>query len=153
VQDVIRRVLRNLARTLFKDRDAFERVLDAAARNAVLKLSTPARKAVLSERDEPAAICRDRHGNPEPDPELRDTESVPLAEGIDAFFAREVARARRLPGSIRHGATRGTARSASSATRSTSTAISIATRGPARLRRSRPTSVRSKPISSACWPR
>jgi type I restriction enzyme M protein len=40
------------------------------------------RKAILSalsERDETAAICRDKEGAPEPDPELRDTQSVPLA--------------------------------------------------------------------------
>src|SRR5205814_1637284 len=43
-----------------------------------------------SERDEAAAICRDGDGNPEPDPELRDTESVPLAESVDSFFEREV---------------------------------------------------------------
>ncbi len=46
--------------------------------------------AALAERDEAAAICRDEAGNPEPDPELRDTESVPLSEGIEAFFDREV---------------------------------------------------------------
>jgi type I restriction enzyme M protein len=34
--------------------------------------------------------CRDKGGNPEPDPELRDSESVPLAESVEAFFAREV---------------------------------------------------------------
>ena len=33
-----------------------------------------------TKRDETAAICRDKTGNPEPDPELRDTESVPLSE-------------------------------------------------------------------------
>src|SRR5439155_13085048 len=27
---------------------------------------------------------------PEPDPELRDTESVPLAEAVETFFEREV---------------------------------------------------------------
>ena len=46
--------------------------------------------SALSERDETAAICRDADGNPEPDPELRDTESVPLAESVEAFFEREV---------------------------------------------------------------
>src|SRR5439155_24926764 len=34
--------------------------------------------------------CRDRDGNPEPDPELRDTESVPLAETVETFFERDV---------------------------------------------------------------
>ena len=42
----------------------------------------------MSERDETA--CRDKDGNPEPDPELRDYESVPLAETVESFFAREV---------------------------------------------------------------
>ncbi len=46
--------------------------------------------SALSERDETAAICRDPSGNPEPDPELRDTENVPLAERVEAFFEREV---------------------------------------------------------------
>jgi type I restriction enzyme M protein len=44
----------------------------------------------LSERDETAAICRDKDGKPEADPELRDYESVPLAEAVETFFAREV---------------------------------------------------------------
>jgi type I restriction enzyme M protein len=46
--------------------------------------------APITERDETAAIRRDDQGNAEPDPELRDTESVPLAERIEAFFEREV---------------------------------------------------------------
>ena len=50
--------------------------------------------AALSERDETAAICRDKDGNPEPDPELRDTESVPLAAGDDAMRGRARERAR-----------------------------------------------------------
>jgi type I restriction enzyme M protein len=32
----------------------------------------------------------DRDGNPEPDPEFRDTESVPLEESVGSFFEREV---------------------------------------------------------------
>jgi type I restriction enzyme M protein len=93
LQESIRRFLRALPPTLFKDRDAFETVLDGAAKKAGLRLSAPARKAILSalsERDETAEICRDGKGNPEPDPELRDTESVPLAESIEDFFEREV---------------------------------------------------------------
>jgi hypothetical protein len=45
------------------------------------RLSAPIVRAILSalsERDETATICRDKDGKPEPDPELRDTESVPL---------------------------------------------------------------------------
>ena len=56
----------------------------------------------LGERDETAAICRGKNGAPEPDPDLRDTERVPLVDGEDpvegegvpssvrAFFEREV---------------------------------------------------------------
>jgi type I restriction enzyme M protein len=88
-QEAIRKLLQTLPGTLYKDRDDFERVLEKAD----LKLAAPVLKAILSalsEHDETAAICRDRHGQPEPDPELRDTESVPLAETIEAFFEREV---------------------------------------------------------------
>src|SRR5439155_23653820 len=79
--------------TLFKNRDDFESALDKAAKAKGLKLPAPIRKAilsVLSERDETAEICLDGDGNPEPDPELRDTENVPLNEDIQAYFDREV---------------------------------------------------------------
>lgn len=92
-QEAIRTLVGALPSTLYNDRDEFERMFDGAVKKAGLKLSAPARKAVLSalsERDESAAICRDKDGNPEPDPELRDTESVPLSESVEAFFEREV---------------------------------------------------------------
>ncbi len=105
LQEAIRTLVRGLPGTRFKDRTEFEAALDEAVSKAGLKLSAPARKAILSalsERDEAAAICRDDNGNPEPDPELRDTESVPLPpdddpadrEGVPAsvraFFGAEV---------------------------------------------------------------
>ncbi len=93
LQEAIRKLVRALPGTLVKDRDELERLLDAAAKKAGVKLPAPVRKAILSalsERDEAAAICRDKDGNPEPDPELRDTESVPLAERVEVFFEREV---------------------------------------------------------------
>ena len=46
--------------------------------------------SALSERNEEAEICRDQKGRPEPDPELRDTENVPLSESVESFFEREV---------------------------------------------------------------
>ena len=52
---------------------------------ATLKLTAPVKKAILSalsERDPKAEICRDAKGNPEPDPELRDTELVLLPPDI-----------------------------------------------------------------------
>jgi type I restriction enzyme M protein len=93
LQEKIRKLLRALPNTLFTDRSEFEQTLDTAMKKAGVKLPAPARKAVLSalsERDETAAICVDKDDNPEPDPELRDTESVPLAETVEAFFHREV---------------------------------------------------------------
>ncbi|MEX2208681.1 MAG: class I SAM-dependent DNA methyltransferase, partial [Myxococcota bacterium] len=93
LQGAIRDLLRKLPTSVVKDRVEFERLLDAAAGKASTKLPATARKAILSalsERDESAAICTDKNGNPEPDSELRDTESVPLAERVDVFFEREV---------------------------------------------------------------
>jgi type I restriction enzyme M protein len=105
LQEAVRKLLGTLPGTLFKDRGEFEHALTAAAKKAGLKLSAPVTKAILaalSERDETAAVCRDADGHPEPDPELRDSESVPLAAGADpcdaggvpasvrAFFEREV---------------------------------------------------------------
>ena len=104
-QAAIRGLLLGLPRDLVKDRAEFESRLDAAAGKAGIKIGTPVRKSILAalgERDEAAEICRDNGGNPEPDPELRDTESVPLPPGSDpvdkdgvpasvrAFFDREV---------------------------------------------------------------
>ncbi|HME94821.1 MAG TPA: type I restriction-modification system subunit M N-terminal domain-containing protein [Methylomirabilota bacterium] len=92
-QEAIRALLRTLPPTLYKDRRGFETALEAAARSASVKMASPVARAILaalSERDESAAICRDPAGAAEPDPELRDTESVPLAEPVEAFFEREV---------------------------------------------------------------
>jgi type I restriction enzyme M protein len=93
LQEAIRKLVRTMAGSLVKDRGDFERLLDVAAKKAGVKLPAPARKAVLSalsERDESAAICRDKDGHPEPDPELRDTESVPLPAGDDPADAEGV---------------------------------------------------------------
>jgi type I restriction enzyme M protein len=46
--------------------------------------------SALSERDDLAAVCTDTSGATEPDPELRDTENVPLSEPVEEYFAREV---------------------------------------------------------------
>src|SRR6266568_8054566 len=92
-QEAMLAMLSRLPDTLFNDRPTFDWILDSTATSAGLKLSPTIRKAIytaLSERDETAEICRDKEGNPEPDPELRDTENVPLNEDIWTFFEREV---------------------------------------------------------------
>jgi type I restriction enzyme M protein len=78
---------------VWMNRDAFVSDLDAALKAAALKVPAPVKKAILSalsERDETADICTDKDGHPEPDPELRDYENVPLGEDIRAYFDREV---------------------------------------------------------------
>ncbi|MBI2531060.1 MAG: SAM-dependent DNA methyltransferase, partial [Deltaproteobacteria bacterium] len=93
MQEAIRKLVNELPNTLFKDRDEFDGVLGDAAKRSGLKFAAPGRKAILSalsERDDTAAICRDADGNPEPDPELRDTESVPLPAGNDSLDAEGV---------------------------------------------------------------
>ncbi len=92
-QQAILAMLATLPDALFKDRPSFELALEMSAGAAGIKLAAPIRKAILaalSERDETAEICRDKQGNPEPDPDLRDTENVPLKEDIFAYFEREV---------------------------------------------------------------
>ena len=96
-QDVIRKLLQKFAAqhgdTLYKDRKAFLTKLREVDLAASVRLTTSELGIVLSalgERDESAEICRDRRDNPEPDPELRDTESVPLKESIQVYFGREV---------------------------------------------------------------
>lgn len=92
-QDAIKRLLSILPATLFTNRGEFIEVLKTAEKTTGVKLDAPMRKAVmsaLSERDENADVCTDSKGNIEADPELRDTENVPLSESIDDYFAREV---------------------------------------------------------------
>jgi type I restriction enzyme M protein len=79
--------------TLFMDRTDFLSALRNIVRARGVKLSASESKAVLAalgERDEAAETCRDKKGNPEPDSDLRDTETVPLKEDIEAYFQREV---------------------------------------------------------------
>jgi type I restriction enzyme M protein len=91
---------------LYTDRAEFEADLQTAFKAADVKLTAPLKKAILSalsERDEtapPLALIGRGDGGEgvgkaadesfEPDPELRDTENVPLKQDIHAYFEREV---------------------------------------------------------------
>lgn len=80
--------------TLFTNRDRFDKAVSKALKAVDVKIGSPVKKAILtalSERDENADVCTDGKGNPEPNPELRDTELVPLKEDWREYFAREVA--------------------------------------------------------------
>ena len=66
----------------------------------VLELGAPAQKVLwsaLAVRDENAPIVTDRHGNPEPDPELRDNENVPLPAMPVSFEEDPTSRFATLP--------------------------------------------------------
>ncbi|MGM0578321.1 MAG: type I restriction-modification system subunit M [Myxococcota bacterium] len=93
-QEAVRRVLARLdAEHLYTDRADFLADLKAAAKAEGVKLTKSLRSTIVSalgERDEDAAICRDKDGNPEPDTDLRDYENVPLEDDIDAYMEREV---------------------------------------------------------------
>lgn len=92
-QEAILDLLSKIPGGVFTSRPDFERALKRAAKAADLKLSAPVKKAILtalSERDEAADPSTDGKGNPEPDPQLRDTENVPLGEDVREYFEREV---------------------------------------------------------------
>jgi len=94
LQQKIRAVLQSMDESIvYRDREQFVKALKQAFAQHQVSLKAPQRKAILEalgERDETAAICKDSKGNPEADPELRDTENVPLKEDIDTYFQREV---------------------------------------------------------------
>jgi type I restriction enzyme M protein len=95
-RQLLEKALRSLVaepHEVYKNREAFLRVLKPSLAQVGLKLAAPVLKAVfagLSERDETADICKGPKGTPEADLNLRDTENVPLDEDIQDYFEREV---------------------------------------------------------------
>ncbi|MBN8586505.1 MAG: SAM-dependent DNA methyltransferase [Ignavibacteria bacterium] len=78
---------------LFKNREKFVKTLNEVFEQANIKLTGQVIKAILnalSEKDETADICTDKDGNPEPDPDLRDYENIPLKDNIQRYFEAEV---------------------------------------------------------------
>jgi len=83
--DILAALAKLDASVLYRNREVFGKDLDAVLKQAGIKVGAPIRKAILaalSERDSEADICMDGKGNPEADPELRDTEIVQLPEDI-----------------------------------------------------------------------
>ena len=85
-QQALKAALQGLeSEILYRSRPQFELVLEKALKKAGIKIGAPIKKAILvalSERDPEAAICLDSKGNPEPDADLRDTESVELPDDM-----------------------------------------------------------------------
>lgn len=89
----IETALQTIGDQLFTNRSAFEKALNKALKSTGLKIGAPIKKAIfaaLSERDDEADICTDKDGKPEPDPDLRDHELVPLSEDWRDYMEREV---------------------------------------------------------------
>lgn len=93
LQEKIISVLKdNVSGDLYKNREAFLKILKPLFED-IPEVKAGLWKAIymgLSERDESANTCLDKKGNPEPDPVLRDTESIPLKEDIEDYFSREI---------------------------------------------------------------
>ena len=78
---------------VYKNRAEFLKVIKNVFQNKNITMTSSLEKAILSalsERDETADICKDSKGNHEHDPELRDSENIPLKEDIHVYFEREV---------------------------------------------------------------
>ena len=75
-------------------KEASAALLAAARSSGALWPSTASyQKAIwsaVSVSDPEGEVQKSKDGSPEPDPDLRDYENVPLDEDIDAYFAREV---------------------------------------------------------------
>ncbi len=90
----IEKILSSLDRNrIYRNREEFTKDLENLLFSKGVSLSNGMVKSILqvfSERDETADICLDKKCMPEPDPELRDRENVPLKDDIQAYFDREV---------------------------------------------------------------
>jgi type I restriction enzyme M protein len=85
--------LRAAVSTPTTDATALAKALDRTLVHVGLNPPPVVRKALvegLAVCDQSAPVMTDKKGHPLPDPELRDSEDVPLKEDVDAFFEREV---------------------------------------------------------------
>jgi type I restriction enzyme M protein len=91
-EHVVEQIREKARPDVLKSRDAFDDWLKHALPDDqyVTKSLRVLLRDAFSEGDETAEICTDARGKPEPDPELRDTENVPLKEKIEDYFIREV---------------------------------------------------------------
>ena len=79
--------------TVYKNKKDFAKALTHAFQTAKLTIKPPVVKAILTalgEKDTTADICLDSKGLPEADPDLRDTEYIPVKKDIRAYMEQEV---------------------------------------------------------------
>ena len=78
---------------VYLSRDEFTGLIREGIKKCGEKISILALRKIVAElgtKNPEADICIDAKGNPEPDPDLRDTEQIPFHEDIVAYFQREV---------------------------------------------------------------
>lgn len=93
IKDLLKKMGEYSDEKLYKDRKEFLKDLKKLDVENGAKLNSTELKTILAalgERDDTAEICTKRNGEPEPDPELRDTEIIPLKENIEEYFKREI---------------------------------------------------------------
>ena len=90
-QEEIITALKTIGDKLYKNWDEFEKKVEEALRG--FDLSPNFIKNIilaLSEHDDTADYVLDKKGNKKPDPNLRDSEKIPLKQDVEAYFEREV---------------------------------------------------------------
>lgn len=94
LQDAIIDSLQGLgSKHVFLNRDEFTNVLREGIKERGQKIRVTVLRKIVAElgvKNPDADICLDAKGNPEPDPDLRDTEQIPFREDVEAYFQREV---------------------------------------------------------------
>ncbi len=86
LQSEILEALSKMSEAKISDREVFVKKLGVKLTATQIKLL----QKHLAEHDDEATLCRDKKGNLEPDPNLRDYENIPLKEDIYDYFEREV---------------------------------------------------------------
>ena len=92
IRDLLDALADRTAGELIADRDEFLARLRLVEESQQMRLTAAERRAVvaaLGQRDPSAEPCHGKNGH-EPDPRLRDTETVPLTEDVDEYMRREV---------------------------------------------------------------
>lgn len=85
--------LESMGNDVYLNREAFITVLASVLNEHHVVFNAKLEKLltdIFSEHSDEAEIITDKHGKAEADNNLRDTENVPLGEGVQAYFAREV---------------------------------------------------------------
>ncbi len=92
-QDTVRAALGSLLGRSWLSQPAFLKDLRTAVAAQKAGLGAPIYKAIwttIGTHDDEAEVILDAKKQPEPDPDLRDTELVPFRDDIEAYFDREV---------------------------------------------------------------